>query len=216
MTSKLPQSKTKTPLTNSNDINHTINYLSQAMSPNIGNGKFNVDITSPVIVNNNDNNINDTNKNNKNNTENVYQKESSLSLHTKFPDTFNPRKESNMHHTDKVNKWIINVPNIPLDNEGKYWENNCYDPTIASADNYEDEKTEEMDISNDIDVLEFQSRKITFLVNKAYYCDYEKVRKEDGRLEDNFIECKVHHPNYEITNFPNILNCTQYKPYNIQ
>lgn len=101
---------------------------------------------------------------------------------TKLPANFNPRKESNMHHREKVDKWIIQVPTYPSSTYGRQWDNSCYNPTIGLSDHYEDEEPVSFDFSNSRDVIEFQSRVITFLFNRDYYQDFENVRKCGGQL----------------------------------
>ena len=131
---------------------------------------------------------------------------------TKFPDTFNPRKESNMPHKEKVNKWIVNIPLTPLDEDCKYWENSCYDPSIPPSDEFEDTVNEGIDLVTTSDIIEYQSRTITFLTNRDYYKDLEKVRRKDGRLNEN-DENNDRFKGYDYSSFNQF---EQYSTFNLQ
>lgn len=131
---------------------------------------------------------------------------------TKFPDSFNPRKESNMPHKEKVNKWIVEIPLKPLDEECKYWENSCYDPSIPPSDEFEDDVNEGIDLVTTSDIIEFQSRTITFLTNRDYYKDLEKVRRKDGRCSEN-NENNDRFKGYDYSSFNHF---EQYSTFNLQ
>lgn len=96
-----------------------------------------------------------------------------------FPSNFNPRKDLNMHHQEKVDKWIVMVPTYPSSDLNECWDNSCYSPLIGLSDRADDEdfQSVEFDFANFRDVLEFQSRAITFQSNRLYFRDMEVVKK---------------------------------------
>jgi hypothetical protein len=109
---------------------------------------------------------------------------------TKFPESFNPRKEINMPQNEKVEKWMTYLPIIAIDNDYSLWENRCYEPTIPMPIDDDDEKNRrenDGDISfpSDHDVIEYQSKLITLLVNEAYFKEAESVRRSDGKFIPN-------------------------------
>ncbi|KAH3662206.1 hypothetical protein OGAPHI_005454 [Ogataea philodendri] len=87
----------------------------------------------------------------------------------RFPSEFNPRQAANMPHKEKVDKWIVNVPAYP--NQSKEtWYNECYPPVVELSTASTPEESE-VEFASRQDIIEFQSRLITFLVNKSYYND---------------------------------------------
>ena len=110
----------------------------------------------------------------------------------KFPDTFNPRKELNMPHKEKVEKWIVGVPAAPINDNCDAWRNACYNPLIPTSDEYEESDCSDFDFSGNDDIIEYQSRMITFLINKTYFKDSENVRKSDGKLVPGGMEYDVY------------------------
>lgn len=152
-------------LTSSNMCNPQNLLYSSVISEHINNCKFN-----------------NKNKNDKNNHNIDY-------TYCKFPDTFNPRKELNMPHKEKVEKWIIGVPTLPNNERYDSWSNYCYNPMLPTSNEFEDSDDEtNIDFSGNDDVIEYQSRMITFLINKNYFNDSENVRKMDGKLIPGGIE----------------------------
>lgn len=110
-----------------------------------------------------------------------------------FPDSFNPRKELNMPHKEKVDKWIIQVPALPASDVGNSWENACYNPMIPTSDECidDDENCSDFDFSGDDDIIEYQSRMITFLINQSYFKDPENVRTKEGKLIPGGVESNI-------------------------
>lgn len=104
----------------------------------------------------------------------------------KFPDSFDPRAELNMPQEEKVEKWIKLVPSVPTNKTCNTWISTCYNPHIPTCDQlYEDDEAENcnsFDFGNDADVIQYQSKLITFLINKNYYFELENVRGKDGKI----------------------------------
>lgn len=96
-----------------------------------------------------------------------------------FPSNFNPRNDTNMHHQEKVDKWIVMVPTYPSSMPDQCWDNSCYTPLIGLSDRADDEdfQSVEFDFANFRDVMEFQSRAITFQSNRLYFRDLEVVKR---------------------------------------
>lgn len=136
----------------------------------------------------------------------------------KFPDTFNPRKELNMPHKEKVEKWIIGVPTLPNNERCDSWTNCCYNPMLPTSNEFEDNDEESnIDFSGNDDVIEYQSRMITFLVNKNYFNDSENVRKRDGKLIPGGIEYDTYINHImEYNNINHTTNFDQFDYYNLR
>lgn len=143
---------------------------------------------------------------------------------TKFPDSFNPRKEVNMPHKEKVDNWMIYLPIHPSNRDHLNWKNDCYTPTLPmdidddDIDEEEefcsfelkDQKNKEIDFHSDRDVIDYQSKMITVLVNKAYFKEPENVRRSDGKLVPNIefencfvdsLDYRVYHPMNQYNEF---------------
>lgn len=96
-----------------------------------------------------------------------------------FPANFNPRKDLNLHHQEKVDKWIVLVPTYPSSRLGQSWDNSCYSPAVGLSDSNQDEDylSADYDFGNFQDVLEFQSHTITFQSNRLYFSDSQAVKR---------------------------------------
>ncbi|GME70782.1 unnamed protein product [Ambrosiozyma monospora] len=53
---------------------------------------------------------------------------------TEFPKDFKPREAANMHHTEKVNSWIVQVPIHPDPANSENWLNECYPAVVGITD----------------------------------------------------------------------------------
>ncbi|KGK35627.1 hypothetical protein JL09_g5223 [Pichia kudriavzevii] len=108
---------------------------------------------------------------------------------SKFPETFNPRKEQNMPHKQKVDEWILQVPVAPLNIPCDLWSNECYKPYLEFAEAPETLIDNDVNMSTDSAVIEVQSKLITTLTNREYYKENELVRRYDGRADKEHLYC---------------------------
>ncbi|KAG7812067.1 hypothetical protein KL921_001299 [Ogataea angusta] len=109
----------------------------------------------------------------------------------RFPSEFNPRQAANMPHKEKVDKWIVNVPAYP--HQGKEtWYNECY-PSVVELSTASTPEESDVDFTSHQDIIEFQSRMITFLVNRSYYND----PTEDINRGEEFEEANLAEYSYE-------------------
>lgn len=99
-----------------------------------------------------------------------------------FPTNFNPRKEANMPHKEKVSHWVVNVPIYPSSTEN-VWYNDCYNALDPMTDQIEDSSFPNFDMSNSNDIIELQSRMITLLSNKIYQQEPEKPRDPNLQMK---------------------------------
>lgn len=147
-----------------------------------------------------------TNKNNNNFT----------NVRNKFPESFNPRKEVNMPHKEKVEKWIVDVPATPINESCSLWQNKCYNPLIPTSDECEVSGVADFDMGNVNDVIEYQSRTITFLTNQNYFTDRENVRKCDGKTVQGGVDYSLYLDNYTYNDIHQIRQYEQFDDYNLQ
>lgn len=134
----------------------------------------------------------------------------------RFPETFNPRKELNMPHKEKVEKWIVGVPAVPVNDNCDAWQNACYNPLIPTSDEYEESDCSDFDFSGNDDIIEYQSRMITFLINKTYFKDSENVRKSDGKLVPGGMDYDVYlNEGLDYNDFHHLNQYEQYGSYNL-
>lgn len=129
----------------------------------------------------------------------------SLERKAKFPETFNPRKELNLPHKEKVDAWIANVPNVPFEENSLEWKNLCYDPDVPTTDEYYVlEENEELDLANDSNIINYQSKVITVLVNRDYLKDEENVRKADGLLIQGSMNYMLYNNGLDYVDYKNM------------
>lgn len=100
---------------------------------------------------------------------------------SKFPESFDPRNEKNMPQKEKVDNWIAAVPTLPVDEACTGWYSDCYNPTIPTSEELSECSSSEMNFETNKDIIYYQSKMITFLVNKGYYHDAENIRSKDGK-----------------------------------
>lgn len=96
-----------------------------------------------------------------------------------FPKTFNPRKEANMDHKEKVGQWIMSVPIYPSTVKD-IWFNGCYSSLDPLTDQVVDFLNETYDFSDFKDVIQFQSQLITLLTNKLYWIEPEPQKDPES------------------------------------
>lgn len=104
-------------------------------------------------------------------------------LSVEFPKAFNPRKEANMSHKEKVGQWIMTVPIYPSTME-EVWFNGCYSSLDPLTDQTVDLLGESYDFSNFKDVIQFQSQMITLLTNKLYWIEPEPPKNPNTDAND--------------------------------
>ncbi|GME82811.1 unnamed protein product [Ambrosiozyma monospora] len=114
---------------------------------------------------------------------------------TQFPKDFKPREAANMHHTEKVNNWIVQVPIHPDPANSENWLNECYPAVVGITDEImRDEEIKNLrdanngiviDLSTENEIREYQARLITILVNTSYFKDPEHVRM--GGIAENHL-----------------------------
>lgn len=149
-------------------------------------------------------------------TENISSKLKASNTCTKFPDDFNPRKELNMPHKQKVEKWIVKVPVQPTDLTLNTWDNYCYDPMIPTTDESEDsDDCSEVNFSRSDDIIDYQSKMITFITNKNYFVNSENIRKFDGKLVPGGIEYGTYGNTLDYGNFHPMSEYDHYESFNV-
>ncbi|ODV84882.1 hypothetical protein CANARDRAFT_17926 [[Candida] arabinofermentans NRRL YB-2248] len=118
----------------------------------------------------------------------------------KFPSEFNPRQAANMPHREKVDRWIVNVPAYPSQFK-EIWFNECY-PSVVDFSTESSPSIGDVDFTSSQDIIEFQSRMITFFVNKSYYNDAtETMTKGEIVDEDAIAAFNYSYDNSEEYNF---------------
>lgn len=123
----------------------------------------------------------------------------------KFPESFNPRKELNMPHKEKVNKWIKMVPEVSEEDVHVMQVESGYNPDVPTTDEFFLlEENDELNLENDSDVINFQSKLITVLVNKDYLKDDENVRKSDGLLIQGSMNYMLYHNGLDYIDYKNM------------
>lgn len=147
---------------------------------------------------------------------------------TKFPETFNPRKELNMPHKEKVDNWMVYLPIQPSQRDHRDWDNDCYTPTLPididqddideeeeelESFEFKDQRKREIDFHCDSDVIDYQSKMITVLVNKAYYKETENVRRSDGKLVPNVELESCFVENYDYRGYPPMNQYNDFSQY---
>lgn len=124
---------------------------------------------------------------------------------SRFPESFNPRKELNMPHKEKVNKWIDKVSSVIEDVADVEMDESGYNPDVPTTDEiFLFEENEDIKLESDSDVINYQSKLITLLVNKDYLKDEENVRKSDGLLIQGSMNYLLYHNGLDYIDYKNM------------
>ncbi|QEU58631.1 Pfs1 [Kluyveromyces lactis] len=97
---------------------------------------------------------------------------SSVPIVTGFPSYFNPRQAKNMPHGEKVERWMENLP-IYFEESEQMTHTDCFNISDDSEFWEEDEFDNELDdgiaLTNSVEIIFLQQRRITALINKLYH-----------------------------------------------
>lgn len=90
---------------------------------------------------------------------------------TGFPSYFNPRQAKNMPHSEKVERWMENLP-IYFEESEQVAHTECFSITDDSEfweeDEFDNEYEHTTALTNSVEIIFLQQRRITALINKLY------------------------------------------------